>query len=468
MQIRNNDYTKTSRRVAAALFLLSASHAMAGEKTLFSFIAYPVNASEQTGASPRGTLLQDTSGALYGAASNGGPYWNGTIFKLTPPDKGQTAWKETVLYAFTGGFDGSSPNADLVMDSTGAIYGTASGGGYWTNDGVAFKLTPPAAGETQWKYDVIHYFYFAYADGGDSDGANPSSGLIMDSSGALYGLTHFGGSTAFYTGYGTVFKLTPLNAARTIWDETVLYRFRGDNDGHDPFSTLTRDAAGALYGSTIYGGTGQCADWMGTVYGCGTVFKLTPPAPGQIDWTKTTLHHFNGADGSVPAAKLLLGAGGELYGTTFQGGSGQCTDSLEQVIGCGTIFELTPPPSGQSNWTASILHDFVGPEGANPEGGLVPDGTGALIGTTYSGGSSSYGVLGYYGVVYKLIPPPAGLTQWTQTVLYNFDISTSGERPEGEVVRDPQGNLYGVTYMGGSGSGGTVYQITPVGHQNSI
>jgi uncharacterized repeat protein (TIGR03803 family) len=150
-----------------------------------------------------------------------------------------------------------------------------------------------------------------------------------------------------------------------------------------------------------------------------------------------------------------------LYGTTFQGGSGSCTDFLGQSIGCGTIFELTPPAAGQNIWNASILHDFAGPEGANPEGGLIPDGTGGFIGTTYSGGWSSYGVLGYYGVVYRLMPPATGSTHWTTTILYNFDLGTSGTEPVGEVVRDPQGNLYGVAYSGGSHSAGTVYQITP-------
>ena len=279
-----------------ALSALSADTVSAASaKALYAFNPYP-SSGVSTGASPRGTLLRDASGSLYGAASNGGPYYNGTIFRLTPPAWGQTQWTMTVLYNFTGGTDGGSPSPHLVMDESGAIYGTASSGGSWLNQGLVFKLTPPAPGYTQWHYAVLHYFYHSYAYGAD-DGANPHAGLIMDQSGALYGVTGLGGSTAdVYAGYGTVFRLTPLNAARTAWQEAVLYRFVGGADGKNPWDTLTLDAAGNLYGTTLYGGGGPCYD------GCGTLFRLSPGATSEAPWTKTTLFQFNGQNGGGGAA----------------------------------------------------------------------------------------------------------------------------------------------------------------------
>ena len=130
-----------------------------------------------TGVNPRGTLLRDANGALYGSNMLGGAYYNGTIFKLTPPGAGQTGWALSILYTFMGGTDGGLPNSGLVMDSSGAIYGTADSGGYsWLNQGVVFKLTPPAPGTTQWHYSVIHSFYHSYAYGAD-DAVASSSGV---------------------------------------------------------------------------------------------------------------------------------------------------------------------------------------------------------------------------------------------------------------------------------------------------
>ena len=439
--------------ITIVLSALSAIPAAAAEKTLVAFNTYP---PQQTGSNPTGTLLRDASGALYGAAWNGGAYYNGTIFKLTPPADGQGDWALSVLYTFTGGFDGGSPNPVLVMDASGALYGTTEGGGDFTNQGVVFKLTPPAPGGTQWTETVLHYFNHLYHS--SDDGAYPSGGLIMDDSGTLYGTTDLGGSMDDVFGFGTVFKLTPLDAGKTTWQETVVYRFTSVADGQNPMSTLTLDATGALYGTTLYGGTGACVDYFSNVIGCGTVFSLTPPGPGQTTWTKTTLHSFTaGADGSVPQGKLLRDASGAVYGTTLVGGGGACTDTLSNVVGCGIVYNLTPPAPGQTDWTESILYTFTGPDGAFPQGGLFMDVAGALFGTASGGGPNSDPVLGGYGLVYKLAPPSPDLPGWTQTVLFSFDISTSGAEPVGELIRDPDGDFFGVTYLGG----GSVYEITP-------
>jgi hypothetical protein len=444
------------RVVRALLCALCAISASAAEKTLFSFSPYDPN-----GGNPHGTLLRDATGALYGATTLGGTYYNGTIFKLTPPAFGRTDWTLSTIYTFTGGSDGGTPNGGLVMDSTGAIYGTASSGGSWLNQGLVYKLTPPAAGTNQWKQTVIHYFYHSYAFGAD-DGANPSGGLIMDRSGALYGVTNLGGSIANVSGsYGTVYKLTPVDVARTNWQETVLYRFKGGADGANPFFQLALDTAGALYGSTLYGGTGPCTDFFSNPVGCGTVYKLTPPGAGQSAWTKATLHSFaRGADGMVPQGRLLLDYYGNIYGTTIEGGTGSCTDSLYNVVGCGVVYKLMPPGRGQTAWTESILHNFTGPDGAFPQGGLLIDAVGALYGTTSGGGPASSAILGSYGLVFKLSPPTQAGGRWAQTILYSFDISTSGDTPLDELTGDPFGNLFGVAYGGGVHLNGTVFEIT--------
>jgi len=446
---------KTVAAVALAA-IVAMPVAASTEKTLFNFSPWST-AISAAGANPKGPLLRDASGALYGVTSGGGDYYYGTVFKMTPPDPGQTEWTLTLLYVFTGGLDGGSPNGGLIMDDSGALYGTTSIGGWWPNDGVVYKLTP-APGGTQWTQTVLHRFYFDPWSG-PSDGGNPHGALVMDQTGALYGTTTFGGKEydgVSYAGYGTVFRLTPLDASRTNWEETVIYRFNSGSDGVNPIE-LTMDGAGNLYGSTLNGGTGNCTDiYYGNWLGCGTVFRLNRPAAGQATWTKTTLWNFSGRpDGSWPQGKLLMDTSGTLYGTTIVGGSGLCTDLWYNVIGCGTVFTLTPPASEQTGWTLNLIRDFTGPDGAYPEGGVIPDPSGALYGTTSSNSSFPYD-----GVLFRLEPPPAGQTIWFEGIVYYFD-SLSGDMTEGELVRTPDGRLYGAAYVGGTGYGGTIYEITP-------
>ena len=145
-----------------------------------------------------------------------------------------------------------------------------------------------------------------------------------------------------------MFKLTPLNAARTAFQEAVLYRFAGGADGKNPWDALTLDSAGNLYGTTLYGGGGSCYD------GCGTIFRLSPGPTPESPWTKTTLFRLNGQNGGgPPQGKLVIGAGGVLYGTAYKGGTGTCTDGLGYWIGCGVVFKLMPPAPGQTSWTSS-------------------------------------------------------------------------------------------------------------------
>jgi uncharacterized repeat protein (TIGR03803 family) len=316
----------------AALILASGALAAPVETVLYSFTG------GSDGSEPVAGLIADNQGALYGTTSGGGSSGRGTVFKLTPPGRGQTAWTETVLYSFTGGSDGAFPAAGLIVDNASNLYGTTVGGG--GNDrcangcGTVFKLTPPGRGQTAWTETVLHSFTGGGFTGG-SDGGLPLAGLIADNGGALYGTT-FGGGTI---GGGTVFKLTPPGRGQTAWTETVLYSFcslPNCSDGDSPAAGLIADKQGVLYGTTLGGESSVGPVGM-------TVFKLTPPGRSQTAWTEAVLYSFTGgSDGGDPRAGLIALArareerdnGGALYGTTQSGGSGNN----------GTVFKVTLCP----------------------------------------------------------------------------------------------------------------------------
>jgi len=224
--------------------------------------------------------------------------------------------QEEVLHSFGKGTDGRFPEAGLIIDSKGNLYGTTGGGGAYSY-GTVFELTPKAGG--RWTEKVLHSFNY-----NGKDGVDPYAGLIFDTAGSLYGTTSGGGAYS----YGTVFELTPK--ASGGWTEKVLHSFNENgNDGYNPQqASLILDAAGNLYGTTPFGGPlGGCSG-----LGCGTVFELTPKAGGL--WTEKVLHSFNdnGTDGYDPWAGLILDTAGHLYGTTYFGGAS----------GGGTVFEIKP------------------------------------------------------------------------------------------------------------------------------
>jgi uncharacterized repeat protein (TIGR03803 family) len=422
-----------------ALALLPHSAVAATEVTLYVFPQ-----SGETGYYPTGDLCRDKSGSLYGTTYIGGAYGQGTVFRLSPPGPEQTNWNYSVLYHFQGLNDGGSPFGGVLIDVNGTLYGTAYAGGV-NNEGVVFKLTPPGPGHPTWTETVLYNFSYDWVYK-IHDGANPCTGLIMDASGALYGTTIGGGATnQFGYGYGTVFKLTPLDPEKNNWTEKVLYYFAGGADGQSPSSGLTIDSTGALYGTTHFGGTGTCQDSLGYVIGCGTVFKLTPPGSGTTTWTKTTLHSFTSSpDGGLPAGTLHLDATGAIYGTTYGGG----------ISGDGTVFKITPPGAAQTSWTESVLYSFAGPDGAGPQGGVIADENGRLYGTASGGGDG-------FGVVFRLSPHPTmGQTAWSEEVLHYFN-ATSGGTPFYGLVADPQGNLFGTANSGGTDEVGTIFEVTP-------
>jgi uncharacterized repeat protein (TIGR03803 family) len=269
----------------------------AGSETVFySFQGTP------DGANPVAPLVLDPEGNLYGTTESGGSFDDGTVFKVDP------FGDETVLYSFQGGSDGRSPQAGLVRDTSGNLYGTTATGGA-SQYGTVFKLDPLGT-ET-----VLYSFQ------GGTDGASPLSNLIQDSSGILYGTTSRGGNSC-----GTVFK---LNGAGV---ETVIYRFTCGSDGDGPFGGLVIDDAGNLYGTTVEGGKVPCTDVFQN--GCGTVYRVSQ------NGKETTLHTFDWTDGTEPQWSLMRDSVGNLFGYAGAGGSGHCGSHGEDD-GCGVIFRIT-------------------------------------------------------------------------------------------------------------------------------
>ena len=407
---------------AAAALVVAANGAAYAAKTttIYDF------KDTTDGGFPHGGLIADASGALYGTASSGGAGHSGTVYQLTPPAQGKTHYKESTLYAFTGGADGAIPYANLLADNTGALYGTTYAGGDANGDGVVFKLTPPAQGKNKWKQTVIHTF----ANG--NDGAEPWSTLIADANGNLYGTTTEGGTGVV----GTVFELSPPAQGQTKWTETVIYNFTGNNDGGEPFGAVLLGKDGSLYGTTA--GYGQ--------FNYGTVYQLTPPAKQGGAWNINVLHAFSGGnDGEVPRAGLISDASGALYGTTA---------GFDNSY--GTVFKLTQ--SG-GTWTQDVLYHFGGAgfEGNGPWQALSIDAAGALYGTTLGVGRTAD------GEVFKLTPPAKGSKKWTPTVLHAFQGGKASQFPYSNVLIAADGTLFG-TASGSAGQDGffpgIVWKIT--------
>jgi len=332
---------------------------------------------------PMAGVISDSSGNLYGTGIGGGAYGGGGVYELSPNDDG--TWTESVLHSFTGGSDGRNSIGGVIFDSAGNLYGTTANGGA-SGHGVVFRLTPNSDGT--WTESVLYSFK------GGKDGTYPDhASLIFDTAGNLYGEAGMGGRgncNWVRHGCGTVFELTP-NSDGT-WTETVLYRFAGGNDGATPESTLTFDQAGALYGTTHWGGGGSCAGNGGK--GCGTVFRLAPNSKGG--WTEQVIHRFQTRGGAEPWGGLVFDASGNLYGTAFVHGLGSCSVG-GYGKGCGTMFELVPNSKG--GWTEEVLHRFSKSPGGNPFGSVVFDANGNIYGV-----ASGEGTHGAHGFVFEITP----------------------------------------------------------------
>lgn len=274
------------------------------------------------------SVVFDGAGNLYGTAG-GGLYGNGTVFELSPKTGG--GWAVKTLHNFGAGpKDGIDPNAGLIIDGAGNIYGTTFMGGAHTASavgGTVFELSPPAAGRTYWLETILHSFGVG-VNVPAGDGWDPIGGVVMDGAGNLYGTTYNGGIYDAANTGGTVFELSPT--AGGGWTETILHNFSENNvDGFWPCSSLTLDSAGNLYGTASAGGSKVNSP----VYLYGVAFELSPPAAAGTTWTETILHPFGaGKDGQYPTSNLIFDSEGNLFGTTNRGGT----------LGGGVVFEVTP------------------------------------------------------------------------------------------------------------------------------
>jgi uncharacterized repeat protein (TIGR03803 family) len=356
------------------------------------------------GFSPQGGLIADPDGFLYGSTCCGGSSGFGNVFRLDP-SKGYAL---TTLHEFTAS-EGFGPTGELLRDASGNLYGATKTGGAHDH-GTVFRLDAANA----YTLTTSHSFTGA-------DGAEPAAGVIADPAGNLYGTTSAGGPAGSI--YGTVFRL----AAASGYALTTLHAFQG-SDGWSSRAGLIADAAGNLYGTTLAGGASSS----------GTVFWLN----AGNGYSLTTLHNFAGFDGNQPGSGALIAdASGSLYGTTTSGG----------FPGQGTVFKL----DASQGFALTTLHSFNSVDGSYPEGALIADPSGNLYGTTEVAGVPG-GVAGYTGTVFRL----DASSGYALDTLARFG-ATDGAKPQGALIADGSGRLYGTTSEGGEYGLGSVYKLDP-------
>jgi uncharacterized repeat protein (TIGR03803 family) len=375
-------------------------------------ILYSFTGNQNDGASPYTGLIMDSVGNFFGITGDGGSQGSGTVFKLIPDGSG--GYSDLILDSLTPPSPAplQLPTGRLLRDSTGALYGVMPYGGT-TNNGAVFKLTPAINGS--YTESILYSFT------GGSDGAYPFAGLVQDSAGNLYGATTAGASG------GTIFKLSPNHSGG--YDFSVLHTFTQATEGDYIYGTLLLDAAGNLYGVTMVGGPNN---------GAGTVFKLAP------DQSLSVLHTFaaDPSDGGNPWGALVMDSSGNLFGTTTAGGA----------HGKGTVFKLTS--DGHGGYNESVLYSFASgdTDGEAPYAGVVVDHQGNLFGITTMGG------IGGHGVVFKLRPNGDGT--YSETMLYSLAATISDYGAGyGELLLDSAGNLYGTVRDGGANNYGYVFMI---------
>jgi uncharacterized repeat protein (TIGR03803 family) len=395
--------------VIAAVFGFITSAASQTEAILYSFAG-------PDGKNPDARLLRDKSGTLYGTSAVGGGAHQGTVYALTQRKDG--SWKETVLHSFAGKNDGNGAWGGLIKDRKGVLYGiTLAGGGQACQCGTAFALSETAG---TWSESVIHAF-------ARTDGDTPVGELEQDSSGNLYGVTLSGGKNDG----GTIFELSRAGGS---WNETILYNFCSTGglgsctDGEMP-KGIRMDSSGVIFGTTQLGGDN----------GDGTIFELSNSGG---TWKLSVLYNYESFD--APTGRLVEDSSGALYGATYEGGGG---------ASCGNIFKFAQV-SGV--WKYSVLYTFSGGSDAcHPDAGLHLESTGALYGTTSTGGAAND------GTVFKVSKQQTG--SWAETILHSFTGRPDGHYPLAAVIggTNTDGVLYGVTDVGGENDKGAVFEIVP-------
>lgn len=386
------------------------------------------------GTDPRGAVVADAAGNLFGVTEAGGVSNFGTVFELSPPASQSGFWTHSVLYTFTGSADGGLPEAGLVFDSGGNLYGTTLLGGYVPNCGgfgcgTVFKLAPPSSRAAPWIFTTIHTFEPKSVA---PDGANPEAPVILDASGNLYGTTYAGGLQVNCC--GTVFKLTPPLSGTGPWTETLLHAFSGYSEAAYPVAGVTFDKSGNLYGTTKQGGFfGKC---------CGVVYELSPPTGGSGPWTEAVVHRFMGPDGTFPIAGVVLDPAGNLFGVA-QFGSGNASICNS---GCGAAFELPAPIGGPPEQT---IYRFGASSSGLPSAVVLQNG-------------SLYGVAqgGSQGTLFSL--SPSGKKFWNNVTVALA--GNAGALPLSLALDPPLSGsttFYGVAFHAGASGFGTIFSWTP-------
>jgi uncharacterized repeat protein (TIGR03803 family) len=400
-----NSYDIIKRAIAVAALLLASSLNMMGQYQVLHYFA------DNPAAGPEAGLVADSHGNLYGTAAYSfkqcGHFSCGIVFKLTRGSNAQ--WSYCILHEFAGP-DGAKPMGTLLFDSDGNLYGTTEEGGEYGN-GTVFELSESGG---KWGEKVLYSF-----GGFPGDLGNPAAGLTLDTNGNLYGTAKSGGE---YSG-GGVFELTRANGG---WKFQLVYAC---TVCVSPDSKLALDAAGDLYG---------------TSQGSRDVFELVRTAAGG--WIPINLTYFPSPE--TPVGGVIVDSAGNLYGVVKEGGQGAATHcGFQYGPGCGAIFEITPGKAPE------LLYSFSGPDGRTPLGGLVMD-SGYLYGTTSSGGTNNQGTVFKY---------PKLFNGTYLTVLHNF-AGADGNSPRATLLLGDDGVIYGTAFGGGVGlpqQNGVVFSLAP-------
>jgi uncharacterized repeat protein (TIGR03803 family) len=366
------------------------------------------------GANPEAGLIADAAGDLFGTTYDGGANGYGAVFEIInngTPASPSYASTPITLVSFNS-TNGADPQASLIADTGGDLLGTTFYGGA-DGYGAVFEImnngTPASPSYASTPITLVSF--------NGTNGENPQGGLIADANGDLFGTTYDGGAN----GYGTVFEIAKTGGVYAS-TPTTLVSFNNTN-GADPQASLIADARGDLFGTTYYGGAN----------GDGEVFEImnngTPATPSYAS-TPTVLASFNGTNGEEPYAGLIADAYGDLFGTTQAGGASND----------GTVFEI-PYSGGSYANTPTVLANFNFTDGAYPDGNLIADGAGDLFGTTLGGGTDGYGTV----FEIKNIGTPATPSYAsTPTTLENFN-GANDYGPASDLIADATGNLYGTT-----------------------
>jgi uncharacterized repeat protein (TIGR03803 family) len=388
-------------------------------------ISYPYRfVDSSSGLNPEyAAPVQDSAGNLYGTMSQGGPttmckpHGCGLIYKYDA-----ATGTESALYTFTGGADGANPQSGVILDAAGNLYGTTEYGGL-NNSGTVFELSATGTFTVLKAFDLTN---------NNPDGGAPVGGLVMDSSGNLYGATYEGGiKSVGGIGGGIVFKID------TGGNFSILHTFTGGSDGQYPYATPTLDASGNLYGTNFYGGT----------YDSGVIFEVN-----LTTGVETVLHEFTPTEADEPRSPLVIDASGNIYGTSVGGGQ----------YGSGSVFKYSPTAG------LSVLRSFSGQDGSTPQGRLILSSDGSsLFGTATAGGATCDDVeADGCGLIYQISTASGKLRD-----LYSFRGSIDGKQPStGLSARTLPNNggieffgctLHGASIVGrGDSSGPTLFKLT--------